>query len=144
MKKYRRSFSSRGGVRDMVNTREIASEYRLTHWAQVLQERAQSGLTIKVYCKQIGISTNTYFYWQRRVHVAAANEMGLCVCKEAQPPQVSFSAVRVVGAAACPTAMETGAPGQLHIDTGGVQLTADSTYPVEQLAQLVHALKRSC
>lgn len=123
----------------MVNTREIASEYR----PQVLQERAQSGLTIKAYCKQIGISTNTYFYWQRRVHVAAANEMGLCVCKEAQPPQVSFSAVRVVGAAVCPTA-ETGAPGQLHIDTGGVQLTADSTYPVEQLAQLVHALKRSC
>lgn len=28
-----------------------------------------------------------------------------------------------------------GTTGQLHIDTGGVQLTADSTYPVEQLAQ---------
>lgn len=128
----------------MVNTREIAREYRLMHWAQVMQERVQSGQSIKAYCKQIGICTNTYFYWQRRVRVAAANEMGLCVCKEAQPPQVSFSAVRVVGAAVCPTAMETGAPGQLHIDAGGVQLTADSTYPVEQLARLVHALNRPC
>lgn len=128
----------------MVNTREIASEYRLTHWAQVMQERVQSGLTIKAYCKQMGICGNTYFYWQRKVRTVAAAELGLSVCDEARPPQVSFSAVRVVGAAVCPTAMETRALGQLHIDTGGVQLTADSTYPVEQLAQLVHALKRSC
>lgn len=128
----------------MVNTRGIAGEYRLMHWVQVMQERVQSGLSIKAYCKQIGICTNTYFYWQRRVRVAAANEMELCVCKDAQPPQVSFSAVRVVGAAVCPTAMETGTPRQLHIDAGGVQLTADSTYPVEQLAQLVHALNRPC
>jgi len=56
----------------MINTREIAEEYRLTHWAQVMQERTQSGLSIKAFCKQIGICGNTYFYWQRRVRAAAA------------------------------------------------------------------------
>ncbi|MEG1577355.1 MAG: hypothetical protein RR336_01170 [Oscillospiraceae bacterium] len=39
----------------MVNTREIAAEYRLTHWAQILQDRADSGLTVKAYCTQQGI-----------------------------------------------------------------------------------------
>lgn len=128
----------------MVNTREIAEGYRLTHWAQVLQEREQSGLSIKAYCKQIGVCANTYFYWQRRVRGAAANELGLCVCEEGQPPQVSFSAVRVSEAAACPAVTDTGAPGQLHIDVGGIQLSVDSTYPVEQLGRLVHALRRPC
>lgn len=126
----------------MVNTREIAEEYRLTHWAQVMQERVQSGQSIKAYCKQIGICANTYFYWQRRVRAAAADELGLRVCKDSQPPQVSFSAVSVSDA--WPAGKETGATGQLHIDVGGVQVTADSSYPVEQLAQLLQHLSRPC
>ena len=134
-----------------MNTREIASEYRLTHWAQVMQERAQSGLSIKAYCKQLGICGNTYFYWQRRVRAAAAAELGLSVCETAKPSQVCFSEVKVadglsypagVEAGVCPGAMEAGA--QLHINVGGIQLTADSTYPVEQLARLVQHLSRPC
>lgn len=128
----------------MVNTREIAEEYRLTHWAQVMQERVQSGQSIKAYCKQLGICANTYFYWQRRVRAAAANELGLRECKDAQPSQVSFSAVRVSEPAVWARGKETGATGQLHIDAGGVQLTADSTYPVEQLIQLLQALSGRC
>jgi len=56
----------------MINTREIAGEYRLTHWARIMQERVQSGMSIKAFCKHIGICGNTYFYWQRRVRAAAA------------------------------------------------------------------------
>jgi len=58
----------------MINTREIAEEYRLTYWAQVMQERVESGLTKKAFCKQIGICGNTYFYWQRKLREAAVNE----------------------------------------------------------------------
>ena len=50
----------------MVKTREIASEYRMAHWTDVMQERNTSGLSIKAYCKSIGIRTNVYFYWQRK------------------------------------------------------------------------------
>ena len=57
----------------MINTREIAEEYRLGHWAQVMQERISSGLSIKAYCRQIGISTNTYHYWQKKLREADWN-----------------------------------------------------------------------
>lgn len=116
----------------------------MTHWAQVMQERTQSGLSIKAYCKQIGICANTYFYWQRRVRAAAANELGLRVCKDTQPSQVSFSTVRVSETAVCPAGKETGATGQLHIDEGNVRLTADRAYPVEQLTQLLQGLSGPC
>ena len=59
----------------MINTRKIAEEYRLTHWAQIIQERTESGLSIKDYCKQIGICGNTYYYWQRRVRQAACEQL---------------------------------------------------------------------
>jgi len=55
----------------MVNTNEIAKEYRLSHWAQVIQNRAENGMSIREYCIHVGISENTYYYWQRRVRQAA-------------------------------------------------------------------------
>ena len=63
----------------MINTREIAEKYRLSHWARIMRERVESGLSIKEYCKQIGICGNTYFYWQRRVRAAACEQLALSV-----------------------------------------------------------------
>ena len=59
----------------MVNTREVAAEYRLSQWAQIMQERNKSELSIRAYCKQIGICENTYFYWQRRLRKAACEQL---------------------------------------------------------------------
>ena len=38
-------------MREKVNSREIAAEYRLNHWAQIMQERSESGMSIKAYCE---------------------------------------------------------------------------------------------
>jgi transposase-like protein len=58
-----------------VNTREIASAYRLTHWTQVMRERQESGQSIKAYCRQVGIGVNTYHYWQRKLRIAACEAL---------------------------------------------------------------------
>jgi transposase-like protein len=55
----------------MQNTREIAAEYRLRHWAGIMQERSESGKSIKSYCETVGIHQNTYHYWQRKLREAA-------------------------------------------------------------------------
>ena len=54
-----------------MNTRGIAAEYRLSHWAQVVRDRSQKGLSIRAYCGETGIYENTYFYWQRKLREAA-------------------------------------------------------------------------
>ena len=59
----------------MINTREIAAELRLSHWAGIMRERTRSGQSIKAFCRQIGICQNTYFYWQRRVRAAACTAL---------------------------------------------------------------------
>jgi hypothetical protein len=51
----------------MIDTREIAAEYRLEHWAGVVRQRAESGLTVKAFCESEGLPENTYFYWQRKL-----------------------------------------------------------------------------
>ena len=44
-----------------MNTREIAAEYRLKHWAKTMQERLASGKSIREYCKEAGMHENVYF-----------------------------------------------------------------------------------
>ena len=126
----------------MINTREIAEEYRLSHWAHIMQERMQSGMYIKDFCKQIGICQNTYFYWQRRVRAAACEQM---VKPEAAQKSLSlggFSEVMVVETTV-PLASAEPAP-QLRIEYAGIQISADSGYPVEMLATLIQGLRRTC
>ena len=59
----------------MINTREIALEYRLSHWSAIIHERNASGKSIKSYCESIGLHQNVYHYWQRKLREAACTEM---------------------------------------------------------------------
>jgi putative transposase len=58
-----------------MNTRKIATEYRLSQWAKVVQQRIDSGKTIKDFCEDEGISRNTYFYWQKKLREAACKDL---------------------------------------------------------------------
>ena len=58
-----------------MNTREIAEEYRLSHWAEKMRERQELGLSIKAYCAQQGFHENVYYYWQRKLREAACTEL---------------------------------------------------------------------
>ena len=58
-----------------MDTRAIASEYRLTHWSGVMRERQDSGMSIRAYCESVGIHENVYYYWQRKLREAACHEL---------------------------------------------------------------------
>ena len=127
----------------MINTREIAKEYRLSHWAQIMQDRVVSGISIKEYCKQIGICQNTYFYWQRRLRTAACEQLTKLEPAERSLTQPGFTEVVVCESHARLPSEEVGV-SQLRIEISGVQITADSSYPADKLAVLIRELMRSC
>ena len=131
----------------MVNTREVATEYRLSHWAQIVRERAESGSSIRAYCKEIGICENTYFYWQRRLRKAACEQLGKYEAeqKSVQPcfVEIEVAEQRVLPTLPAPSVLAP-SPSQLQIKVAGVQITADSAYPPEQLAALLRELRRPC
>ena len=58
-----------------MDTREMASQYRLSSWSQALQERVARKESIKEFCNRKGVSKNTYFYWQRKLREAAVTEL---------------------------------------------------------------------
>jgi len=124
----------------MINTREVAKEYRLTHWAGIMQERVVGGMNIREYCKHIGICENTYYYWQRRLRATACEHLAVPVQKSISTP--SFAEIKVEEPPALPTLAEAVQASQIHIDVHGIQITLDSTYPTDKLAALLRELVR--
>ncbi|NLX77885.1 MAG: IS66 family insertion sequence element accessory protein TnpB [Clostridiaceae bacterium] len=57
-----------------MDTRKVATEYRLSKWAQVIQAQKESGKTVKDFCLDAGIKRNAFFYWQRKLRKLACTE----------------------------------------------------------------------
>lgn len=117
-----------------MSTREMAAEYRLSHWAEIMRKRQDSGMSIKAYCQHIGCHENVYYYWQRKLREAASSELAIRASKGEQgivprgwtrlEPQVSSSE-------------ESG----VSIEIGGCRVTAKTSTDPELLAQVCRMLK---
>ncbi len=53
-----------------MNTNLKIRQAKLSRWASLFQEQASSGLHVKTWCDQNGISIHAYYYWKRIVKEA--------------------------------------------------------------------------
>ena len=129
-----------------MNTRYIAAEYRLAHWSQIMRDRSESGLSIKAFCKNTGIHENTYFYWQKKLRVAACEQ--LAKMQVNSTPAIlthpGFAEIKLQDSHPQIQDSKTVPHGNLSIEVSYVKLTADSGYPVGQLAYLLRELVKQC
>jgi transposase-like protein len=100
-----------------MNTRNIAAEYRLEHWVQMMQDRAEKGLSIRAYCENVGIHENTYFYWQRKLREATTSGIQAA----ATEPEEKFLAPK--GWATLCTSEKPAQPEGLTVEVCGCRIT---------------------
>jgi len=120
-----------------MNIREVATEYRMASWAQAVQERTANGQSIKAFCRDRGISQNTYYYWQRKLREAACE--GLASVSEAAAEQSLVPA----GWAMCKPA-ETVPAKAVVIEINGIRVQVESDTDPELLAKTCRMLKSLC
>jgi hypothetical protein len=125
-----------------MNTREIAKEYRLSHWAGIIQDRQESGLSVKTYCENAGIHTNNYFYWQRKLREAACEELGVVRGNSAILSPQGFMEVKLPNRTALSPA--TDIDSHLYIEAVGLRITAGGNYPLDKLVAVLREVSRSC
>ena len=58
-----------------MEARAIKTEYRLSQWAQIVQERNASGMSINEYCKENNIVESRYFYWLKKIKEKAGQKL---------------------------------------------------------------------
>ena len=66
----------------------LTNQVRMAKWSEIIKDRCESGLTIKEYCTERGISRDAYFYWLRKIResaVAAASEQFAELLPPAEP-----------------------------------------------------------
>ena len=124
-----------------MNTREVAVEYRLTYWAEILQERKESGLTIQSFCESAGICENSYYYWQRKLREAACTELATIQCATANLAHPGFAEVKLSSTRTLPAARGP-CRSQICIEVAGAKISADRDYPAEKLAVLLRGVTR--
>ena len=125
-----------------VNTRQVAEEYRLAHWAGIIRERSESGLTIKAFCEKAGFHQNIYFYWQRKLREAACGQLAVSVNKTAPASLATrgFTEVQISDTSDRELIPEAAWQGAIRAEVAGIRISADSAYPAAKLAELLSAL----
>lgn len=60
----------------MSEAKNITEKHRLEQWTSIIQERVKSGISVDKWCKDHGISRDSYYYYLRKVKVAITKGTG--------------------------------------------------------------------
>ena len=126
-----------------MDTRKIAADYRLAHWAQVMQDREASGLSVRAYCLHAGFHENNYYYWQRKLREASCEELARIEGGGRELAPYRFTEVKLALTGAC-TPAATADQGQVSVEAAGLRIVAGSGYPVDKLAYLMREVMQPC
>ena len=121
-----------------MDTRKIASELRMSHWAEVMRERQASGLSVKAFCRETDIQQNVYYYWQRKLRETT--------CKVMLDSEKSQNSTAVVpnGWALCEEEKELVKAEEIVIEVGKFRVRASSDTTPELLTKICTTLVSIC
>jgi len=124
-----------------MDTKEVTMEFRLTQWAQVMQDRVASGQSITAYCAQRGIGIHRYFYWQRKLRETATQQL----VAVAEPGKMRQAHVPSGWAQACVIEERASEQaGGLTLRVGGAEIEVRQGFDEALLATVCRALSQSC
>jgi hypothetical protein len=124
-----------------MDTRQIAKDFRLSHWAEILSQRRESGLNVKEYCEREGIRQNRYFYWQKKLREAA--------CEQVAGSQADYNGTTLVPPGFTEARLQnpyglsslgSTRDGAIHFVYAGVHVSIAGNYPPAQVAELLRKL----
>jgi hypothetical protein len=124
----------------MADTRAITAEYRLQHWAQIIQEQKASGSSIKEFCKAAGVHANVFFYWQRKLREAVCGGL----VPDAQNEQKGELAPRGWAAVGIAQAEPAGPAQTLAIEIGAFRVRASLETDAGLLGKVCKVLAGLC
>ena len=116
-----------------MDTRKMATEYRMAQWSQLLKERRENGETITEFCKRIGVSKNTYCYWQKKLREAACEQLA-----------ESTTALTPSGWAVCKPAESSASSTKIFVEIGNYRVSVDNGFNPDLLAQVCKTLVEIC
>src|SRR5271166_1834260 len=60
----------------MLRFRQPTTRNERREWCRQLSRQQSANLSVTEFCRQLGVSITTLYYWKKRVHEAPANTLG--------------------------------------------------------------------
>ena len=128
-----------------MSKRETNSLHLMTHWARVVSERMESGLSVSAYCEKTGLKKGRYYYWEKKLRDTASEAQD--VSRGDASPNLStpiFAEVRLSEPQALPRATDLITGSQIIVEAAGLRIAASSDYPVSSLVELLQKVLQPC
>lgn len=106
---------------------------RIQNWAEIFAAQAESGLTIREFCKNRGLSEGSYYYWLHKVRKHILDASSPTEEKE-QPVQFAQLPMPAMPAHQVPLR-------RIEIDYGGFHVAVDADTPTDNLRHIFIVLK---
>jgi len=76
----------------MSRSMEVRNQYRAAEWAELIARRSASGLSVREFCVQQGISEQAYYYRLRKLRQQVAEKLPQLVAFELPAPDCTAGA----------------------------------------------------
>ena len=126
-----------------MDTRTATDKYRLMHWAKIIQDRENSGMTVKAYCESVGIREHVYYHRLKKLRESACNELMRMQERTTDVVPLGFTEVKMQTNSA--VSLSTASVlNHVCIETGGMRISASCEYPVEKLTEILRTAVHLC
>lgn len=58
-----------------MDVQKATQEYRMNEWIKIIRECHNSGQTVKSWCSENRVRINKYYYWLRKIRIAACKAL---------------------------------------------------------------------
>ena len=122
----------------------IKEQVKLDAWQREMEERQSSGLSVKTWCKERGLSQSAYYHRLRKLREAVCEQVGEQVCKDQSvlscpvPPPVPATAVVPIRRADTPL---VGSSSGVEIECGRLRIKVSGECPAELVCAMLRELK---
>ena len=99
----------------------VKKKIQLQNWSDKELTRQESGLTVTEWCRQEGISTNTYYYRLRKIRENLCKQIPVPVTEIKENTETDHAAIRIV--------------------SGDLKVEISTDVPSEKIAAIIGALK---
>ena len=111
-----------------MSTQLVTSQIRMQQWIQIIHTRNESGLSVRDYCEQEGLSENAYYYWLRKIRESAIESAGSHFAELTAPKE--------------PPAIEELAAG-ISIELNGARIRVDNSCCRSTLAMVLEVIQNA-
>lgn len=109
----------------------------MSHWAQIMRERSESGQNKREFCRASQIRECVYYYWQRKLREATCSELSVQKVEQAK------SAVEPNGWVSCAPQEREGA-GRIVIEAGKYRVVVEAGFDTETMGRVCQMLGSLC